>query len=235
MLLSYEPAFLFVHVDKAAGSSIQIALQPFAPLKTKSRWRKRLSWLGPLNRAGTYRVMEFPEHATAADARRCLPDAVFGRMFKFAFVRNPWDRLVSRYSYLLRTTDHPRHEFVSRMKGIDDYIAWEIAREKMFQHTYVTDAAGRWLVDFVGYYERLHEDFARACAKLGVKAELPRANTSSHRDYRTYYSPATRELVAKHFRRDVELFGYQFDGLPADAQPQGLGDGARTATSARPG
>src|SRR6185295_11365067 len=155
MLLSYEPAFLFVHIDKAAGSSIQIALQPHAPLKTKNRLRKRLAWLGPLNRLGSYRAMEFPEHATARDAQRCLPPALFQRMFKFAFVRNPWDRLVSRYSYLLRTTDHPRHEFVRGLKGFEEYLAWEIERDKMFQHTYVTDASGQWLVNFVGYYERL--------------------------------------------------------------------------------
>src|SRR5262249_40241617 len=85
----------------------------------------------------------------------------------------------------------------------------------MFQHTYVTDSRGRLLVDFIGYYERLQEDFARACARLGVRAELPRANTSSHRDYRSYYTPATCELVAAHFRKDIELVGYTFDGLQA--------------------
>jgi len=222
MLFSYDPAFLFIHIDKSAGSSIQIALQPHAPQRTKSRLRKRLTLLGPLNRLGLYRSLEFPEHATALEAKRCFPAAVFAGMFKFAFVRNPWDRLVSRYSYLLRNTEHPRHKLVNGMKGFEEYVAWEIDRDKMFQHTYVTDTDGSWLVDFVGYYERLHEDFGRACARLGVRAELPRANTSSHRDYRTYYTPATRELVARHFERDIELFGYDFDGPPSGGQPKGL-------------
>lgn len=227
MLLSYEPAFLFVHIDKAAGSSIQLALEPFASKRRDSRVRRRLVWLGGLNRLGLYRSLEFPEHATALTARRCLPASVYARMFKFAFVRNPWDRLVSRYAYLLRNTDHPKHEFVSRMKDFESYVDWEIERGKMSQHTYVTDNAGRWIVDFVGYYERLHEDFAKACARLGVRAELPRANTSSHRDYRTYYTPELRERVAREFQRDVELFGYTFDGLPADQQPQGLATAGR--------
>jgi hypothetical protein len=213
MLLSYKPAFLFVHIDKAAGSSIQLALQAHAPVRRDDRWRRRLTWIGPLNRAGLYRALEFPEHASARVAKSCLPEGVYQSLFKFAFVRNTWDRLVSRYSYLLRNKEHPRHEFVSRMKGFEDYLAWEIARGKMHQHTYVTDSDGNLIVDFIGYFERLHEDFARACSKLGVKAELPRANTSSHRDYRSYYTPATRELVAKHFQRDNDLFGYTFDGL----------------------
>lgn len=157
--------------------------------------------------------MEFPAHAYAIAAKRCLPPEVYANLFKFAFVRNPWDRLVSRYAYLLKIEDHPRHQFVKRMKGFDEYVAWELRRGKFFQHTYITGRDGKLIVDFVGHYERLSEDFGKVCARLGVNVVLPRTNTSSHRDYRTYYSPATRELVGKYFQRDVEMFGYDFDGL----------------------
>jgi hypothetical protein len=77
----------------------------------------------------------------------------------------------------------------------------------------VTDAKGKQIVDFLGHYETLAEDFAKVCAKLNIKAELPHANVSDHRDYRTYYTAETREFVAKQFRRDIEMFGYDFDGL----------------------
>jgi len=234
MLLSYDPAFLFIHIDKSAGSSIQLALQPDAPKKSEYGLRRRLVWLGRLNRLGLYRLLEFPEHATGLAAERCLPASLFASLFKFAFVRNPWDRLVSRYAFLLRSTDHPRHSLISGMKDFSDYVAWEISRGKMFQHTYVTDARGELLVDFIGYYERLQEDFAKVCVRLGVRAELPRANTSSHRDYRTYYTPATRELVAKHFQRDIELFGYTFDGLRAENAPPGAQPGGATSVFKRP-
>jgi hypothetical protein len=217
MLLSYERAFLFIHIDKAAGSSIRTALKPYARERKESRLLKRLAWLGPLNRlAGLYRQMEFPLHASAGMVKRCLPAELYSGLFKFAFVRNPWDRLVSRYAYLLGSPDHPRHGLVSRMKDFSDYVAWEIRRGKMFQHTYVTNSRGELLVDFIGYYERLQEDFAKVCARLKLEAELPRLNTSSHRDYRSYYTPATRDLVSKYFQRDIELFGYTFDSLRAE-------------------
>jgi hypothetical protein len=86
-------------------------------------------------------------------------------------------------------------------------------RAKFFQYTYVTGPDGKLIVDFIGHYERLQEDFSKVCDSLGVKAELPRINTSSHRDYRNYYSPETRKLVGDYFRRDCQLFGYDFDGL----------------------
>jgi len=213
MLFSRQPPFLFVHIDKAAGSSIGLALQPVESRPKPRRWRRRLMWLGPLNRLGLYRALEFPAHAYAIEAKRCLPPAVYDSLFKFAFVRNPWDRLVSRYAYLLHNEKHPRHKFVQRMKGFDDYVAWEMRRGKFFQHTYVTGPDGNLIVDFIGHFERLNEDFQKVCSRIGVKAELPRANASSHRDYRTYYSAATRELVGNYFQRDIELFGYDFDGL----------------------
>lgn len=213
MTFSQQPPFLFVHIDKAAGSSIALALQPMKTRQPASRWRRRLVWLGALNRLGSYRSLQFPAHAYASAAQRCLPPDVYAGLFKFAFVRNPWDRLVSRYAYLLKNEKHPRHSFVKKMGGFDDYVAWEVRRGKFFQHTYVTDSSGKLIVDFIGHYERLSEDFATVCERLGMNVELPRANASSHRDYRTYYSDATRELVKNYFQRDIEMFGYDFDGL----------------------
>jgi len=220
MLWSYDLAFLFVHVDKAAGSSIQVALQPYAARQTKNRLRRRMTWLGPLNRWwGLYHSLDFPEHASARVAQRCLPPAVYENLFKFAFVRNPWDRLVSRYAYLLCNTDHHRHEWVKGLKDFDAYVNWEISRGKMFQYKYVVDEQERWLVNFIGYFERLEVDFACACARMKVRAELPHANRSAHRDYRSYYTPATRDRVANYFARDIEMFGYNFDGISSSREP----------------
>ena len=214
MLLSYSSGFIFIHIEKAAGSSIQDALRPLAGQQANSHLRRRLAWLGPLNRlGGLYRALQFPEHVTAREVQRCLPSPVYDSLFKFAFVRNPWDRLVSRYAHLLRSKDRRRHEFISRLEKFEDFLKWEIQRGSAFQHSYITDERGNQIVDFVGHYERLQEDFATVCARLKLQAALPHANVSEHRDYRTYYTPETRAFVAKQFQRDIELFGYNFDGL----------------------
>ncbi|MEY2465697.1 MAG: hypothetical protein QOD03_218 [Verrucomicrobiota bacterium] len=214
MLLSYQRAFVFIHIEKAAGSSIQNALRPFAPPKTKNHFRRRLTALGSLNRlGGLYRAVEFPEHVTANEVKRCLPEPLYDSLFKFAFVRNPWDRLVSRYAHLLRSKDRRRHGQISRMEKFEDFLEWELQRDSAFQYAYVTGGDGKLIVNFIGYYERLAEDFAKVCARLKVQAELPRTNVSEHRDYRSYYTPKTRELVAKKFQRDIEMFGYNFDGF----------------------
>jgi len=216
MLVSYEAAFLFVHIDRVAGTSIQLALRPYAVQPRDSRLRRRLVWLGGMNRLGRlHRALEFPEHATARAIKKCLPPELYARLFKFAFVRNPWDRLVSRHAHLLQNQGHPRHRLVKNLGNFENYLAWEIQRKKMHQHAYVYGMDGECLVDFIGYYEHLQRDFVRVCQQLKIQTDLPRVNTSVHRDYRLCYTAATRDLVAEHFRRDIELFGYEFDGVHA--------------------
>lgn len=205
--------FLFIHIDKAAGTSIQRALQPHAFPRANSRLRRRLTWLGRLNRLGLHRVVEFPEHVTAGVVKDCLPPEIYGGLFKFAFVRNPWDRLVSRYHFLLRSDDRSDHHRIKAMKNFEEYLRWEIERDKFYQHSYVVGADGKLIVDFIGYYERLEKDFATVCDRLKVSATLPKANTSKHDDYRSYYNTPMRELVAWHYRRDIELFHYEFAGV----------------------
>jgi len=212
MLLSNT--FLFIHIDKSAGTSIQKVLEARIRPRTHSRWRRRLAWLGPVNRLGSYRVMEFPEHGHASLVKSCLPGDIYAGLFKFAFVRNPWDRLVSRYAQLLRTEKSPRYQAKAE-KGFEAYLEWEIRRNKSHQHPYVCGADGKLIVDFIGYFERLDEDFSKVCQRLQFDDTLPKSNISKHDSYQSYYTPATRAMVAEHCRRDIELFGYDFDGIAA--------------------
>ncbi|MDR3456732.1 MAG: sulfotransferase family 2 domain-containing protein [Verrucomicrobiae bacterium] len=209
----FSEKFVFIHIDKSAGTSIQRALQPHANPVVNSRIRRRLVWLGKTNRLGLHRLVEFPEHVTAQVVKSCLPPAVYGRLFKFAFVRNPWDRLVSRYAQLLRNPKEPARHSGRAEAGFEEFVRWEIQRNKSHQYTYVCDAKGNLIVDFIGHFERLEEEFTRICEHLGISATLTKTNTSKHDSYVKYYTPATRQLVAEHYRRDIELFGYEFDGV----------------------
>jgi len=228
MLVSHDPPFMFVHIDKAAGSNIQHALRPFMKAAGRSKMRRLLGLLGPLNRAGgLYRQLEFSEHAPASRVEACLPPEVYARLYKFAFVRNPWDRLVSRHAYLLRKKEHAHSNTVNELGSFDAYLQWELARGPhnggmRHQADYVTGADGRLIVDFIGYFERLAEDFAEVCRKIAVPASLPPPKAHAPReDYRSFYTEKTRDLVAKAYARDIELFGYTFEGIGAGVN-QGL-------------
>jgi hypothetical protein len=73
------------------------------------------------------------------------------------------------------------------------------------------DADGNLLADFIGRFERLDEDWAFVAQKLNVEEKLPhrRANPRE-RHYTEYYTPRTRDVIARKFKVDIERFGYEF-------------------------
>ena len=62
------------------------------------------------------------------------------------------------------------------------------------------DDAGNLLVDYIGRYESINEDFSNICEKIGINVELPVRNSSKRKaDYRTYYNEETVDLVKELF------------------------------------
>ena len=113
---------------------------------------------------------------------------------------------------MLENEDHHQHELIRSMDGFEEYIEWRVTEEKRLQSAFFVNEDGEEIVDFVGHLETIQEDFGHVCGEIGVNAALPHKNTSSHRDYRNYYTEHTRSLVREHFREDIRRFGYTFGG-----------------------
>ena len=150
-------------------------------------------------------------HIKARELARVLPKDMFEHFFKFAFVRNPWDWQVSLYHFALGSNTHFQHQLIKSMRNFDEYIEWRVSKDRKLQKDFVTDENGNLIMDFIGRYERLEEDFEHICKVLSITTALPHLNKSLRGDYRRYYNPRTRGLVAKYFKEDIELFGYTFD------------------------
>ena len=209
MLLSESKRFLFVHVQKTAGTSITGLLAPYALTPPASRWNKIVSDLG-LRR--DWRRFHFRRHAPLARAERVLPADLFGSLFKFAFVRNPWERLVSWYAYILEDREHRRHRRVGHMADFAAFLQGEAGKRRRSQWWMLQDSMGRLGVDFVGRFESLDHDIAQVCTRLGIEHQpLSRVKTSRHEPYQTFYTPALVDFVARHWAREIEAFGYRFD------------------------
>jgi hypothetical protein len=216
MLLSHNYRFLFVHIAKTGGTSVRNALQ-------KYRWRdpyylaqfiaSKLSGLTH-HEAG----IKIPRHAKVICAREMLPEEFFDSLFKFAFVRNPWDLQVSSFHHIRRERPH-------LLQGINDFetfLRWKLDPQRPYQYhidtsielqsDYLVDLHGRLLIDYIGHYENLQEDFDHVCRSVGIRPfELPHKRRATDRsDYRGYYSDDSAELVADYFKRDIELLGYRF-------------------------
>ena len=148
--------------------------------------------------------------------------------FKFAFVRNPWDRLVSCYKSKLvqRGTGlrMGRYGNVSLRRGMafEDFakavcrIPDELSNHHFrSQHVTVCDEGpGRAvLADFVGRFENLKEDFGLVAERIGLETGLPHAGSSRSQNppsYRDFYDERLARMVGERYREDAALFGYSF-------------------------
>lgn len=214
----YDPArrFIFIHIWKTGGKSVVEALRGFCPAYFGNRYLNKAIRMAPAPATallGWRAQLVAGQHYTASQIRSVMPQDAFDNAFKFAFVRNPWDWQVSAYFYALQSKTHAEHEAISALGGFDDYIRYQHRKKAPTQSTFLFDEQGRSLVDFVGRFERIEDDFAAICRTIGVSATLPHLNVSARqRDWRIYYNDETRALVAELFRCDIERFGYAWDG-----------------------
>lgn len=209
MLISESHGFLFVKVQKTAGTSITEALRPLALEPSASRLNKLASDLGV---SRDWRRRHYRPHAPLRHAERALPAETFQSLYKFGFVRNPWDRLVSWYAFILQAPEHRRHGQVGRLPSFEAFVRKEVENPRRSQWWMLTLGDGRLGVDFVGRFERLERDMATVCERLRIDYQpLPRTKVSEHRPYQEYYTPELARLVGERWRREIDEFGYGFD------------------------
>jgi Sulfotransferase family len=205
MVINDRLKFLFVHIPKAAGLSIQAALRP---VDGENR-----QWLGPTTHET---LAQFEQRINAeAGGRRIF---VRDEWFCFAFVRHPWERLSSFYRYLVEKRPRAEIDTVASFRALlaqcDAGVEWVTRLRSMRpQLDFITSAAGAIDADFVGHYEYLQKDFADVAARLGIDVELPHLHrtTNSDHDYRQDYDDWMIDFVAERFADDIRHFGYTFE------------------------
>ncbi len=164
--------------------------------------------------------------------REEIASAKYDDYFKFAFVRNPWDRLYSCYKS--KVMPDPKiqvrgftngvfdgfrkfgnqfragmsfAEFVQAVLTIDDADADEHFRS---QYLALVGKDGETLPTFIGHLEAIDEEWPMVASRLGVTAKLPRLMSSCQgHSYPTRpYTPLLVEAVAARYAEDVSRFGY---------------------------
>jgi hypothetical protein len=193
---------IFVHIPKSAGTSIRESL---------------------FGGGGA--------HRTIAGFQAVLSPKLFAECFKFTFVRNPWDRLVSAFFYLknqhMMSNQCWAKENLSQFQDFNTFVTQWLNRENLWsfvffrpQYHFICFEGKQPAVDFIGFYENLAPDFAVIRDRIKSSAQLGEKNRNSQRerDYREYYTDETRNLVADLYAEDIEMFGYNFDNSSLPAQ-----------------
>lgn len=230
MIVSHEHRFIFVKTHKTAGSSLEVALgKECGANDVVSHMEDNIAtgiprnfgpdaWLGAaynrnklvrklVNRHSPLLGNFYYEHMPAWRIRDLVGSDIWESYFTFCFERNPWDKTVSYYLW-------KKHGQGKSMLPFDEYIARKPHRLPIDNELYC-DADGL-MVDKVFEFRRLPEALAELRERLGLvlPEPLPREKTgvaTTRKDYREYYDQASRERVATLFRREIDLFQYEFE------------------------
>jgi hypothetical protein len=212
---------IYVHIPKTAGQSIEhvflnllgLSWDTRSPLLLRPNKNKKL---GP-PRLAHLKANEYLKY-------KYISKDLFDAYFKFAFVRNPWSRVVSFYNYRKYYRFFSFNRFVTQhIKKIKDKDSWFFGP----QYEYIQDKNGQQLVDFIGKFENLQNDFDLICERLNLGTiVLPHINKPKNmynifrlfpndngrkRHYSEYYNAETKDIVGEVYRVDIEKFDYSFE------------------------
>lgn len=202
-VISYEHRYIFVHIPRTAGSSVEDYLQGVesGPI---DRFRQFLPGCGD-GRQHLY-LNELLVHRDFGDSSR-------EDFFRFCVVRNPWDWFLSEVFYWIgrgqlrgNASDY-KHAFFSLLESK------EIDNHRIESQLDYVSIDGEIAVDFIGKYETIDQDFLAIRLQIGIQdgAPLPRVNASPKTcPFWEYYDDEMKEAVGERYARDIAAFSYTF-------------------------
>ena len=194
MIVSTKKKLVYFHNPKTAGSSITRTLAPFC---TKSKELEGLvmggGWQGKFHHDGNqHQRMTLTEYGEFRD------------YFKFSFVRNPFDIVLSFWE---KSTKDRNYGTLEEFLLSNEFPGERALRYIQTEYLDVNN------LDYVGRYENLQQDWVYIAEKLDLPYELPLLNerqTKQHYHYREYYTTLSRKIVEERYQKDLEVFEYEF-------------------------
>lgn len=229
-MISHKHKSIFVHIPKTGGTSIELALRDHS---FGGQYNSYMN--GKRATRGWDKAFDSNESPIRENSKYWIhkhrPVNLIKPRFKnyrtFAFVRNPWDLVVSSYHWWTQKTEGASElrEATGKLlkqKGFDYFVKSEYAscinecdHKNHGQLYWLTDEKQNIIVDYVGRFENLNEHYAEICENIGIsKHKLPHALKSRRKKYTEYYTKETIEIIEKAYNADIQEFKYSFGDSP---------------------
>lgn len=168
----------------------------------------------------------YTDHATIDWYLENYHSDTINKYFKFAFVRNPWDRLYSAYSFLRQGGMYPidrkfYQNNLSHLRSFREFVMEWLNDETMLsinhfipQYKFITvkNDPNKICIDFTGRFENIQQDFKKVATQLNLhEKELVKMNISNNnKRYTEVYDDYMIDRIASLYQKDIQLFNYSF-------------------------
>ena len=199
MIVSHKYKFIFFHNPKTGGSSISYGLKDYIDNKNikklKNIDQNKRGWQGYLHTDMMHKKMSDFDYSK------------YDHYFKFAFVRNPYDRLVS---FFAKRNSGPLH---FKFKSFNLFLLNEFIYlyKKKDPNVICQSELLNKKLDFIGRFENLNSDIKKINKHLGINIKLKKILVNPNRKkYITYYNPLSKFIIQKIYSNDLSKFKYKF-------------------------
>ena len=215
-MISLSKNFLFIHVPKTGGNSIQNVLSEYSEDNIVSVNKNQDGVERFEIRNQKYNITK---HSTLKQYKNELDNQTFKALYKFATIRNPWDMCISYFFSPHRgQTAWDRNEFIEfvpTIPTIEHYTRIETTTNKIFNKLmpryYSEVKAIDHDIDFLIRFEHLNEDFKKVCERIEIPfVQLPHRNKSSRMHYTEYYDDELIRIVKNRFSKEIDYAKYRF-------------------------
>jgi hypothetical protein len=196
MRISQKHQFLYLSHGKTASTSIRSLLNSYCEDPFID---KQLGWHPDIKKISNY----------------CSKSKInLDQLYKFSFVRNPWDRVLSSYFYYKKlepfSQNGKRKSFFARTKSFDWWVR-NMPISTNNQYPRMLDERGNLSMDFIGKTENLEKDLNFVLKKLSLNTvKIPKLNSTNHKHYSHYYDERSSDIVYEACKIDIETFNYKF-------------------------
>lgn len=204
IMIDHKRKFIFIHIPRTGGTSIEVALHG-------KNW---------------FETHAPSKHLTVHAAKK-IYEEYWDSYFKFSFVRNPWDRMISMLKYGGNNNSQDGIYEVYQKNGeiqLDKYIKKYINIEydsRFFHENQFNDFQTKNntvyfnilenQMDFIGKYENLNEDFSLICKYIGVKNKKLKQIEKSNRKEKVKYSEQSKKIIEDMCKLEIEYFDYSYE------------------------